>query len=144
MNFIAARPWGGYVPLWTVVAAVRPGSASLHSPHKENACHDAYQSRGAAALLVFAFGVDRAAEPEAPYQIVKTIKIGGDGGWDYLTVDSDSGRRLYVSRVHRVEVIDADTGRAGGRGGRPAGVHGIALAPDLAAGFISNGEATAP
>jgi hypothetical protein len=34
---------------------------------------------------------------DGPYKILKTVKIGGDGGFDYVTADSD-GRTLYVAR----------------------------------------------
>jgi hypothetical protein len=30
------------------------------------------------------------------YHVGKKLVVGGEGGWDYLTVDS-AGRRLYVS-----------------------------------------------
>jgi hypothetical protein len=39
---------------------------------------------------------------------VHKIAVGGEGGWDYLTVDSNA-RRLYISRGNRVTVIDIDT-----------------------------------
>ena len=41
------------------------------------------------------------------YHVVATYKVGGDGGWDYLTADSDA-RRLYISRGTHVMVIDAE------------------------------------
>ena len=73
------------------------------------------------------------------YHLVKTYKIGGVGGWDYLTLDS-SARRLYISRATHVIVIDADSGKAVGDIADTPGVHGIALASDLGRGFISNGR----
>src|SRR5207237_2227640 len=66
-------------------------------------------------------------------------KLGGDGGWDYLTFDGSS-RRLFISRATHVMVIDADSGRSLGDIPDTPGVHGIALAPDLGRGFISNGR----
>ena len=39
----------------------------------------------------------------ADYKVIKTWKLGGDGGWDYLTADSD-GHRLFISRATRVMV----------------------------------------
>ena len=41
------------------------------------------------------------------YKILKEIKVGGDGGWDYLTMDSDA-RRLYLSHTNMVAVVDPD------------------------------------
>ena len=73
------------------------------------------------------------------YHVIKTFKLGGDGGWDYLTFDTTS-RRLFISRATHVMVIDADSGKSLGDIPDTPGVHGIALAPDLKRGFISNGR----
>jgi DNA-binding beta-propeller fold protein YncE len=73
------------------------------------------------------------------YHLLKTYKIGGVGGWDYLTLDS-SRRRLYISRATHVIVIDADSGKTVGDIADTPGVHGIALVPELGRGFISNGR----
>ena len=75
------------------------------------------------------------------YRVIKTYKVGGDGGWDYLTADSDA-RRIYISRGTHVMVIDADSGKSVGDIADTPGVHGIALAPELGRGFTSNGEGT--
>jgi DNA-binding beta-propeller fold protein YncE len=73
------------------------------------------------------------------YHILNEIKIGGEGGWDYLTVDS-AARRLYVSHATHVVVVDLDKGAVVGDIPETPGVHGIALAPKLNKGFISNGR----
>jgi len=73
------------------------------------------------------------------YQILTEIKIGGDGNWDYLTVDS-AARRLYVSHATHVVVVDLDKNTVVGDIPDTPGVHGIALAKDLDKGFISNGR----
>jgi hypothetical protein len=65
--------------------------------------------------------------------------VGGDGGWDYLTADSEA-RRVYISRGTHVMVIDADSGKSVGDIADTPGVHGIALAPELGRGFVSNGR----
>jgi len=75
----------------------------------------------------------------ADYKVVKTWKLGGDGGWDYLTADGD-GHRLFISRATRVMVIDTDSGKQVGEIPETAGVHGIALAPEIGRGFTSNGR----
>ena len=72
-------------------------------------------------------------------RVVKTYKLGGDGGWDYLTIDSES-HRLFISRSTHVIVIDADSGKPVGDIPDTPGVHGIALANDLGRGFTSNGR----
>jgi DNA-binding beta-propeller fold protein YncE len=71
--------------------------------------------------------------------VIKTYKIGGDGGWDYLKMDPDS-RHLFISRSTHVIVIDADSGKPVGDIPDTPGVHGIALASDLGRGFTSNGR----
>lgn len=73
------------------------------------------------------------------YRVVKTYKLGGEGGWDYLLADPDM-HRLYISRGTHVVVIDADTGKSVGEIADTPGVHGIALAPELGRGFTSNGR----
>jgi len=73
------------------------------------------------------------------YKVVNTYKVGGDGGWDYLTADA-AARRLYISRATHVIVLDLDSGKSVGDIGDTPGVHGIALAPELGRGFISNGR----
>jgi len=73
------------------------------------------------------------------YHLINTYKLGGEGGWDYLTVDSSS-RRLYLSRASHVIVMDADSGKPVGDIPDTPGVHGIALAPELGRGFVSNGR----
>jgi len=73
------------------------------------------------------------------YHVVKTYKLGGEGGWDYLTVDANA-RRLYISRGTHVIVLDVDSGKTVGDIPDTQGVHGIALAPDLGRGFTSNGR----
>jgi YVTN family beta-propeller protein len=82
----------------------------------------------------------RTITPGAPgYHLLKKIEVGGEGGWDYLYVDS-AGRRLYVSRSTRVMVFDVDTGKSLGEIPDTPGVHGIAIADDLGRGFTSNGR----
>ena len=73
------------------------------------------------------------------YHVVKTYKVGGDGGWDYLTADADA-HRLYISRGTHVIVLDSESGKTVGDIPDTPGVHGIALAPELGKGFTSNGR----
>lgn len=92
-------------------------------------------------LLLATSGLSTAASAAAGsvYQVVKTYKLGGEGGWDYLTADPEA-RRLYISRATHVVVIDLDSGNSIGEIADTPGVHGIALAPDLGRGFVSNGH----
>lgn len=73
------------------------------------------------------------------YKVTGTISIGGAGGWDYLSADSDH-RRLYVSHGTEVVVVDLDSEKIVGRISGMTGIHGIAIAADLGTGFISDGR----
>lgn len=74
------------------------------------------------------------------YKVVKTIPIGGSGGWDYLAADSHN-RRLYISHGTEVDVLNLDTGKLAGKIPNTEGVHGIAIANSLNRGFVSDGRA---
>jgi DNA-binding beta-propeller fold protein YncE len=91
----------------------------------------------ASLVLILAAAALAAAGPG--YKVVNTYKVGGDGGWDYLTADA-AARRLYISRATHVIVLDLDSGKSVGDITDTPGVHGIALAPELGRGFISNGR----
>jgi hypothetical protein len=91
------------------------------------------------ALVTLLLATAALAASGPGYKVVNTYKVGGDGGWDYLTADS-SARRLYISRATHVIVLDLDSGKAVGDIADTPGVHGIALAPELGRGFISNGR----
>jgi len=95
-----------------------------------------------AAAKMFAAAPEPAGAP-APgpsgYHIAKTIPIGGEGGWDYATTDSD-GRRIYISHGTHVVVLDADTQAKVGDIPDTQGVHGIAIATESGHGFVSNGR----
>jgi YVTN family beta-propeller protein len=77
----------------------------------------------------------------AGYHLLRTITVGGPGGWDYLTVD-EPGRRVFVSHETQVEVIDLASNNVSARIPDTPGVHGIALAHDEGRGFVSNGRAS--
>ncbi|HUL76923.1 MAG TPA: YncE family protein [Vicinamibacteria bacterium] len=98
-------------------------------------------SHVAASLAVLASGLAiQLGAADGPYRQLKEIAIGGEGGWDYLSVDA-AGRRLYVSHGTKVVVVDIDKDTVAGEIAPAPGVHGIALAPDLGRGFVSNGRA---
>ena len=73
------------------------------------------------------------------YRILDSLRLGGDGGWDYLAVDT-TAQRLYISRGTRVQVVNLATSTVAGEIAPTPGVHGIALAPGHRKGFISNGR----
>ena len=89
-----------------------------------------------ASLLVIA--VSALAAPPT-YKIADKIKVGGEGGWDYVYVDS-AAQRLYASHATKAIVIDLASGKVVGEIADTQGIHGIAIAPDLGRGFTSNGR----
>ncbi len=80
-----------------------------------------------------------ASDASGPYQFLKEIPVGGEGGWDYLSID-EAARRLYVTHVTKIVVIDLDKEVVVGEIVDTPGVHGFALAPELGRGFSSNGK----
>lgn len=80
-----------------------------------------------------------ASVPNSGYSITKKIPIPGQGSWDYLTVD-ESARRLYVTHGTQVEVLDVDSYAIVGKVENLHGIHGVALAPELGRGFVTNGQ----
>lgn len=82
-----------------------------------------------------------AASPPPPhYSVAARWPLGGEGGWDYLTIDA-TARRLFVTHADHVEVLDLATGHPVGSIADTAGVHGVALARDRNRGYTSNGRA---
>jgi len=106
--------------------------------------HSRFRSRECFALLTIVaacFVLLGASASSGGYSLVKKIPIPGQGSWDYLTVD-EPARRLYVSHGTQVEVLDIDSGTVAGQIPNTPGVHGIAIAPELGRGFVSNGQAS--
>jgi outer membrane protein assembly factor BamB len=73
------------------------------------------------------------------YRVETRYPVPGNGGFDYLTLDSDA-RRLYVSHGTQVDVINPDNGKLIGTIADTPGVHGIAIATEFKHGFTSNGR----
>lgn len=93
---------------------------------------------GLAASTLFSLAPVSVRGADGPYHFLKEIPVGGDGGWDYLSVD-EAARRLYASHATKVVVIDMDQDEVVGEIADTPGVHGIAIAPELGRGFVSNG-----
>jgi DNA-binding beta-propeller fold protein YncE len=83
------------------------------------------------ALLLF--------QGNAAYKLETRYPVPGNGGFDYVTIDS-SLRRLYLSHGTQVDVVDADSGKLIGTISETPGVHGIAIASESKHGFTSNGR----
>ena len=80
------------------------------------------------------------ANGDPAYHVLRSLPIGGDGGWDYVTVDAEA-RRYYVSHATHVAVLDADSGKVVGDLPDTPGVHGVALANEFHRGFVTCGRA---
>jgi YVTN family beta-propeller protein len=94
-----------------------------------------------AVVMILSCAVLVPAANAGGYSVTKKIPIAGQGSWDYLTVDEDA-RRLYVSHGTQVEVLDIDSLNIAGSIPKTPGVHGIAIAPELGRGFVSNGQSS--
>jgi DNA-binding beta-propeller fold protein YncE len=73
------------------------------------------------------------------YHLIKKVKLGGSGGWDYLEVDPGT-HHLFISRSTHVIVVDPGEGKILGDIPDTQGVHGIAIANEFNKGFTTNGR----
>ena len=89
------------------------------------------------AFAVFMLRPDARAQ-DGPYRFVKEIAIGGEGGWDYLSVDP-AAHRLFVSHGTRIVVVDTQQDKIAGEITDTPGVHGLTVAADIGRGFTANG-----
>src|SRR4029077_3170305 len=80
-----------------------------------------------------------AALATEPYKFLNEIPIGGEGGWDILTIDS-AARRLYLSHATKLVVVDLNKNAVAGDIADTPGVHGFVPVPELQRGFSSNGK----
>ena len=87
-------------------------------------------------LIAFSWAT---AVAEEPYKFLNEIPIGGEGGWDILTIDSEAGR-LYLSHATKVVVVDLDHNTLVGEIAYTPGVHAFMPVPELQRGFSSNGK----
>ena len=75
----------------------------------------------------------------AQLALLRTMPVGGTGGWDYICADSRGPPPLRAAGTH-TQILDLDTGAVLGDIPDTNGVHGVALAPDQGLGFTSNGN----
>ena len=95
------------------------------------------------SLLAIAFygraiAADEPAKPEG-YHIVKKEVLGGDGSWDYVSIEPET-HRAFIARETRVMVVDMPACKLIKEIPDLHGVHGVALVPEFKRGFISNGR----
>lgn len=72
------------------------------------------------------------------WQVLKTFPVGGEGGWDYVTVDAPA-HRFFVTRATHTIAVDENTGKVLGDIPGQVRSHGVALVPELGRGFITDG-----
>jgi YVTN family beta-propeller protein len=89
--------------------------------------------------LVLSLALLAATSFNSTYSLTKKIPIAGQSSWDYLTID-EPARRLYVTHGSQVDVIDIDSLTVVGKVENLHGIHGVAIAPDLGRGFVTNGQ----
>ncbi len=75
------------------------------------------------------------------WHVLRTFPIGGEGGWDYVTIDAPQ-HRLFVTRGTHTQAIDERTGAVLGDIPGQVHSHGVALVPALGRGFITDGGGT--
>lgn len=78
------------------------------------------------------------ATAQSTWQVVTTFPVGGEGGWDYVTVDAPQ-HRFFVTRSTHTQAIDEQTGKVLGDIPGQVRSHGVALVPKLGRGFITDG-----
>src|SRR5256885_8129335 len=94
--------------------------------------------RLAVLMLSSAIALQNAAAGDA-YKFLNEIPIGGEGGWDILTVDS-AAKRLCLSHATKVVVVDLEKNAVAGEIADTPGVHGFIPVPELQRGFSTNGR----
>src|ERR1700722_15135379 len=91
------------------------------------------------ALLLLSPTVFLAAPQNSGFRVIRTIPLGGEGGWDYVTVDS-AARRVYIPRSTHIMVVDADSGKLVGDIKGMNELHGVAVAPEFNRGFVTGNK----
>jgi YVTN family beta-propeller protein len=97
--------------------------------------------RKSTILILFIATVQQlSAQTPTGFHILRTMKIGSAGGWDYIRADA-SLKKVYLSHGNQVNILDAISGDSVGYVPNTQGVHGIAIAESFGKGYISCGRA---
>jgi DNA-binding beta-propeller fold protein YncE len=116
----------GLLGVAAVISAAAPGVVAVAAAPNPNAATAAPSPNAATAAPT--------------YHLAKEVSLPGDDGWDYLAYDHGQDQ-VFVTHGTRVQVVDAKRLFVLGTVGDTQGVHGVALAPDLGRGYISDGRA---
>jgi DNA-binding beta-propeller fold protein YncE len=95
--------------------------------------------RGFLTLTTLLAGATTARAADEPYHLDKTFHLGGQGSWDYLTVDP-AHHLLYVPRSTHTQIVDVATGKVTADIPGQQRNHGVAIVPDANRGFITDGK----
>jgi DNA-binding beta-propeller fold protein YncE len=91
------------------------------------------------ALAALALAMATVASHQSPtYHVLNRYVLGGDGGWDYLALDT-AHHRLFIARQDRIMVVDPARGTLLGEIPGLHRAHGIALAYQTGRGFATSG-----
>jgi len=77
--------------------------------------------------------------PSGGYKILQKASVAGDGGFDFMTVDSEN-RRVYISHNNSIQVLDADSLKLVGTVENVPHPHGIVFLPELGKGYATSGD----
>lgn len=91
-------------------------------------------------LMLFASPSSEAATPQSSgFRVLNTYKLGGLGGWDYVTVDPEA-HRVYIPRSTHIMVVDEETGKLIGDITGMNILHGVAVVHDVNRGFVTGNK----
>ena len=84
----------------------------------------------------------RAQASGATYHVTRRLPLGGEGGWDYITVDT-ARARVFITRGDRVMIVDQESGKQLGEIPGLSRAHGVALDYSTGHGFATSGADSA-
>src|SRR5690242_15005127 len=90
-----------------------------------------------ASAMLFAISLAMPGIGQAQTFKVEKFDIKGDGGTDYVAVESATGR-VFVSRCTHMMVVEGSTGKVLGDIPNTPGVHGAGIATKAGHGFTTN------
>ena len=79
------------------------------------------------------------ASAKQGYHVIKQTQLGGEGNWDYVTVDPDA-HRIYIPRGTHVQVLDESTHKLVADIPGMRGIHGVAIVPKANRGFVTGND----
>ena len=93
-----------------------------------------------AVVAAGALALPPALHAQGTFRIQHEWKLGGDGGWDYLSVDPES-KLLYITRGNHVIVVDTTQGKQVADITGLHGTHCVVFSSDGVHGYITEGGA---